>query len=184
MDGTTFSIPTLTTPRLILRAFRADDIAEFAAMNADPGVMRFMGGGATFGRTRSAADSWGNMMMFLGTWALRGYGVFAVEHAATGALVGRIGIIHAYDYPEPELAYTIARPFWGQGLAREGAIAARDWAFAAHALPRLASFINPANAPSRRLAASIGAVNEATIELMSETVEHWVHFAPGRGPIV
>jgi len=37
---TTFSIPTLTTARLWLRAFRAGDLDAYAAMQDDPEVMR------------------------------------------------------------------------------------------------------------------------------------------------
>ena len=34
----------LTTPRLLLRAFRRDDLPHYAALNADPEVVRYLGG--------------------------------------------------------------------------------------------------------------------------------------------
>ena len=37
---TTFEIPTVTTARLRLRAFRAGDLDAYAAMQANPQVMR------------------------------------------------------------------------------------------------------------------------------------------------
>jgi RimJ/RimL family protein N-acetyltransferase len=40
-------------------------------------------------------------------------------------LVGSIGIFQPLDWPEPELAYSLDRPFWGQGFATEAAATAR-----------------------------------------------------------
>jgi hypothetical protein len=34
----------LTTPRLLLRTFRRDDLPLYAALNADPEVARYLGG--------------------------------------------------------------------------------------------------------------------------------------------
>jgi RimJ/RimL family protein N-acetyltransferase len=39
---TAFSIPTVVTARLRLRAFRASDLDAYAAMRADPEVMRHL----------------------------------------------------------------------------------------------------------------------------------------------
>ena len=37
---------TLSTPRLMLRRWREDDIAPMSAINADPQVMRWIGDGS------------------------------------------------------------------------------------------------------------------------------------------
>ena len=42
-DGTV----VLTTPRLLLRTFRRDDLPHYAALNADPEVVRYLGGPLT-----------------------------------------------------------------------------------------------------------------------------------------
>jgi RimJ/RimL family protein N-acetyltransferase len=39
-DGTV----VFTTPRLVLRTFREDDLPTYAALNADPEVARWLGG--------------------------------------------------------------------------------------------------------------------------------------------
>jgi RimJ/RimL family protein N-acetyltransferase len=39
---TTFEIPTLVTARLRLRAFHAGDLDAYAAMQANPEVMRYL----------------------------------------------------------------------------------------------------------------------------------------------
>jgi RimJ/RimL family protein N-acetyltransferase len=158
--ATTFEIPTLRTPRLALRAFRAADIDAWAAMEADPEVRRYRGNNL---RTRN--EAWAAMEASLGQWALRGYGMFVLEYAADGRFAGHAGVLHPAEWPEPEIAYALARDFWGQGLATEAAAAARDWAFARHGFARLASFILPGNAQSIRVAEKLGAVREGMVAL-------------------
>ena len=97
-----FEIPTLRGPRLVLRAFRADDMPAYAAMLGDPAVAQFLG----VGKPRDPAESWEAAARALGQWAMRGYGLFAVEH--DGALVGHAGLLFPPAWPHVELAYAIA----------------------------------------------------------------------------
>lgn len=166
---TRIDIPELRTPRLRLRALRADDLDALAAMQADPEVMRYLG----TGQPRSRAETWDGMARTLGQWALRGTGQFALEHGETGRFVGRAGILHPLDWPEPELAYSLDRPFWGQGLASEAAACVRDWAFATLGLPHLASFILSANAASIAVASRLGAVRAGEVHILGFTAERW-----------
>jgi RimJ/RimL family protein N-acetyltransferase len=175
--STTIEIPALRTSRLLLRAFHAGDLDAYAAMNADPEVRQFLGG-----RVLTQQETWAAMETALGQWALRGYGFFSVE--VGGRFAGRVGVLHPADWPEPELAWGLARPFWGQGLATEAAAAIRDWAFARFALPRLVSFIMPENTRSRRVAEKLGAVREGKVELRGFVADRWVHPAPGTGVVV
>src|SRR5262245_36978224 len=110
---------TLETARLRLRMFRADDFEAYAAMCADAEVMRFLGG-----QPFSRVESWRHLAMILGHWAIRHYGMWAVEERATGVFVGRIGFVDAEGWPGFELGWALARPHWGRGLATEGARAA------------------------------------------------------------
>ncbi|HEY1301676.1 MAG TPA: GNAT family N-acetyltransferase [Stellaceae bacterium] len=90
--------------------------------------------------------------------------------------VGSVGVFHPLDWPEPEIAYSLARPFWGQGFATEAARAARDWFFAHFPPDRVASFIRPDNDASKRVVARLGAVCERTFELRGSSYEYWVHY--------
>ncbi|MDR3529133.1 MAG: GNAT family N-acetyltransferase [Rhodopila sp.] len=170
-------IPTLTTARVVLRSFRASDWDDYARMNADPRVRRWLGGDLL-----SREQAWTQMEAFLGQWALRGYGVFAVE--SEGLFAGRIGILHPADWPEPELAWTLAASFWGRGLATEAAGQVLQWAFANFGWERLVSYIPPDNAKSRRVAEKLGAVREGQIALRGFVADVWAHPAPGHGVIV
>jgi RimJ/RimL family protein N-acetyltransferase len=177
--STVFEIPTLRTDRLVLRAFRASDIDAWAEMEAKPEVRRYRGN-----NPRSRTESWTAMERLLGQWALRGYGLFALELLADGRFAGFTGVLHPADWPEPELAYSLAPSAWGRGYATEAAGAARDWMFAQHQPRRLASFIMPGNAPSVRVAERLGAVREGDLDLRGHPAQSWVHHAPGHRPIV
>ena len=168
-------IPTLATPRLILRALRVDDLDPFAAMNANPEVVRYLG----TGQTGTRAQTWDQMARMLGQWDLRGYGVFAVVEAVSSRFIGRSGILHPLAWPEPELAYGLDQPYWGKGYATESAIAIRDWAFSAFGFAHLASFIRPDNAASAGVLRRMGAVRTGTITLLGGEAERWEHTADG-----
>jgi RimJ/RimL family protein N-acetyltransferase len=167
----TFAIPTITTDRLRLRAFRASDLDAYAAMQANPQVMRFL----VDGRTHTRVEVWRTMATYLGGWPLRGYGMWACETKDGSLFAGSVGIFQPLDWPEPELAYALDQPFWGKGLATEAARAARDWLFASFALERIASFIRPENLASKRVVDRLGAVCEGTVELRGSKMEHWVN---------
>jgi RimJ/RimL family protein N-acetyltransferase len=168
---TTFDIPTVLTARLRLRAFRPGDLDAYATMQANPEVMRYL----VRGRTATPAEVWHTMASSLGGWALRGYGMWACERLTDDVFVGSVGIFQPLDWPEPEIAYSLDRPFWGQGYATEGVGAARDWLFAHFPLSRAASFIRPENVASKRVVERLGAVCERVFELRGVSYEHWVH---------
>jgi RimJ/RimL family protein N-acetyltransferase len=168
---TRFEIPTLTTYRLRLRAFQARDLDAYAAMQANPEVMRYL----VTGRTSTPAEVWRTMATSLGAWALRGYGMWACEKLDDDVFVGSVGIFQPLDWPEPEIAYALDQPFWRQGFATEAAKAARDWLFENFPLTRAASFIRPDNDASKRVAERLGATCERTFDLRGSAYEYWVH---------
>jgi RimJ/RimL family protein N-acetyltransferase len=168
-------VPRLVTGRLVLRGFTEADLDAYAAMQADPEVMRHLGVGPAAGKPRTREESWTGMALLMGQWALKGYGTFAVEDRATGRFLGRAGILDLAGWPEPELAYAFARDAWGQGYATEACRAALDWAWRHMAAERIVSFIKPGNAASERVAARLGAVREGPTELLGVACDLWVH---------
>ena len=56
--------------------------------------------------------------------------------ADTSRFVGMIGIFQPLDRPEPEHAYLLDRPFWGQVFATEAETVARGWLFGHFRLAR------------------------------------------------
>jgi len=175
-------VPVLETERLRLRLSREADFPAYAAMQGDPEVMRFLGGGA--GMTERGA--WHSFAVMVGQWALRGYGMLIVEGRAGQGFIGRVGIYHPESWPGPELAWTLARAHWNKGYATEAAAAFRDWAFATLKMPRLISIIDPANVPSIRVAEKIGETLDREMEIEGKTVRIYAISGPspaarGRG---
>lgn len=169
------TIPTLLTPRLTLRALRADDLDAFAAMQANPAVMKTLGTGVV----RSRAETWDAMARMLGQWALRGYGMFAVTENATGRFIGRAGILHPYEWEEPELAYGLDQPYWGRGYATEAAVILHRWAFLQMHLTSLVSYVMPSNTASRHVLEKLGARLTGRMLLMGTVeAERWQHSTP------
>ncbi|HXA72037.1 MAG TPA: GNAT family N-acetyltransferase [Stellaceae bacterium] len=145
-------IPVLETPRLRLRRPESRDFEAYAALCADPEVMRYIGEAAPLSRRRA----WHAFTGMLGHWALRGYGQFAVESKASAAFLGRVGLYEPDPWPGTEIAWALAREHWGRGFASEAAAAVRNWAFGSLGLARLVSVIIPENRASIRVAEKIG----------------------------
>jgi RimJ/RimL family protein N-acetyltransferase len=145
-------MPGLHTDRLLLRMFREEDLDAYAAICADAEVMRYLGEGKTLTR----GEAWRQMAMILGHWQLRGYGLWAVEERATGALVGRLGFFQPEGWPGFELGWMLRRASWGQGYATEGARRALAHAFTDLGRDRVISLIRPDNRASVRVAARLG----------------------------
>jgi RimJ/RimL family protein N-acetyltransferase len=143
-------IPCLQTERLTLREWRAGDFDTLAGFYADAETMKFLGG------VMERNDAWRALASTIGHWALRGYGTWAVERKADGALMGRVGMIHPEGWPQLEVGWTLGRAYWGQGYASEAAEAALRYAFMTQPVDRIISCIDPENTPSQAVARRIG----------------------------
>jgi RimJ/RimL family protein N-acetyltransferase len=168
------ALPELTTERLVIRGFRLADYEALCVLHADPEVMRYLGDGKPRDRVLTGQQ----MGAWHGCFALRGCGYMAITDRETGALLGRAGINRMEGWPEPELAYTLARSAWGRGIAAEAAWALRDWGWAKLDLPGLVSFIKVGNTASAGVAAKLGAVMTETIIFEGKPTERWEYKRP------
>ena len=150
----------LETERLILRTYRLSDFEDHFKLCADPDVMRYLIGGKPLSRF----EAWRHMAFAVGHWQLQGAGIWVTEEQATGAFVGMIGFWEPAAWPGFELSGHIARRFWGQGYASEGARAAMAYAFNVPGRERLISLVNPANHASIRVVERIGERLEGRID--------------------
>ncbi|HSS49652.1 MAG TPA: GNAT family N-acetyltransferase [Thermoanaerobaculia bacterium] len=156
-----FAIPTLETKRLRLRAFRKSDYEDYAALNADPEVLRHLGGGPEpWDRSRA----WRHMAFLMGHWQLGGAGMWAVEIRETGDFAGMAGFAAPEGWPGFELAGSLVRRFWGRGYATEAGRAALDYAFTVLEKDHVISLIYPENRASIRAAERIGETLEGRIQ--------------------
>lgn len=146
--------PTLTTARLVLRPWRDEDLAPFAALNADPRVMAFFPG--TLNRTASDALA----ARIRDHFDRHGFGVWAVDAPGVAAFVGFVGLarptFQAPFMPCVEIAWRLAAEHWGRGYATEAARAALAFGFDALGLDEIVSFTVRDNLPSRRVMERLG----------------------------
>ncbi|SHG93389.1 GNAT family N-acetyltransferase [Ferrimonas marina] len=141
----------LETERLRLRQWQHTDFEAYAALCADPEVMRYLGGDVM-----SREDAWRHLAMIAGHWSLLGFGHWAVEHKASGHCIGRVGFLQPQGWPGFELGWTIAPAYQRQGLAFEAASAALKWGFGHTDRQQIISIIHPDNRASKALAMKLG----------------------------
>ena len=76
------------TPRLLLRRFTSRDLDDFALINADPEVMRYIGGG----NPQSKAQTQMRLNAILDHWEQHGFGLWAAVDKSSSALIGFCGV--------------------------------------------------------------------------------------------
>lgn len=144
----------LETPRLVLRHQAPADLDDLWALYCDPEITKYIPDAP---RTRDEAREELE-------WHMNGHprnpdlGLWATIYKESGKFIGRCGLLpwSIDGQQEVEVAYTIARTYWGQGLATEAAEAILQYGFRQLNLPRLVSLIEPENAASQRVAEKIG----------------------------
>lgn len=148
----------LRTKRLILRKWTASDREPFAQMNADPLVTEYLSGTLT----REASDALADRIE--GHFLRRNFGLCAAELSdrsqEDGTFIGFIGLaVPAFEAaftPCVEIGWRLAAPYWGRGLATEGAAEIARHAFEELGLASLVSLTAIGNARSRRVMEKIG----------------------------
>lgn len=148
--------PVIETERLRLRGHALPDFEASAAMWADAGVTRFIGG-----KPSSREDSWRRFQTYVGHWALLGHGFWLIEEKASGRFIGEGGfgtfkreIEPVFDAPEQ--GWALSPTAHGRGYAREAMQAAIAWGEQHFGRSDFVCLIAPENAPSLRLAEKLG----------------------------
>ena len=146
--------PVLTSERLLLRRWSHVDAAPFAAMNADPEVMRYF----VAPLDRAASD--GLMRRIEEQFDRCGYGLWALEERETSELLGFTGLIEqtfeAHFTPAVEIGWRLRRSAWGHGFATEAARVALAYAFGPADLTEVVSMTTRTNAASQAVMKRLG----------------------------
>ena len=159
---------SISTDRMVLRTPEEDDFEAVAAFMSSNRA-KFVGGPRP-----DRHDMWRGFLGQMGHWGLRGYGLFTLTQG--GRVVGRVGLLNHLMWEEPELTcHIFDEALEGQGLATEALRAARLWAWEAHGMNRLASFVHPANGAAQGVMLKLGAVPEKETLLLGAKVQLWRH---------
>lgn len=153
------------TPRLALRVWQARHVAPFAALNADPAVMRH------FPSTQDAASTAATVRHWQAEFAERGWSNWAVERRDTGEFLGFVGLTvprRALPFmPCVEVGWRLHRGAWGRGYATEAGRAALAVAFERLGLDEVVSFTAVLNTPSIAVMRRLG---------MQPSADAWASF--------
>jgi RimJ/RimL family protein N-acetyltransferase len=141
------------TERLILRHATADDAGFVLRLLNEPSFLRFIGDRGV--RTLDDARRY-IAERFTGSYERHGFGMWVVERPDTAGPLGISGIVRRDTLPGPDIGFAFLPEHWGRGYALESALAVRDHAMGALALPRLLAIANPDNAPSIRVLERLG----------------------------
>jgi ribosomal-protein-alanine N-acetyltransferase len=142
----------IDTERLLLRRLTLADLDDMAQLYADPEVMRFFSG------TRTRQQTLDHLLLAQQCYEQYGYYLWATIHKADDRFIGRCGLLPQMidGRQEVEVAYMLARPYWGQGLGTEAACAIKEYGFERYPFARLISLIDPDNLASIRVAEKNG----------------------------
>ncbi len=148
----------LQTQRLILRNWQQSDLEPFAQMNADAEVMKY------FPATLSRSESDALVERIENHHRVHRFGLWAVEERSTGAFIGFIGLnvptFEAHFTPTVEIGWRLAKAFWGQGYATEGARSAIDYGFEVIGLTEIVSFTAQLNLRSIAVMERLGMTHQ------------------------
>jgi RimJ/RimL family protein N-acetyltransferase len=166
-------LPVLETDRCLLRAPVLEDAAAWIEIMV-PDAEGHLGG------PHDAEGAFREFAATVGTWLLRGHGLWTVTDRA-GAVLGFVLVGFEPGDAEPELGFLFRATARGHGYALEAAAAARDHALGPLGLPGLVSYVAPGNVASRRLAGRLGARLEgaAAWDTDPEPAEIWRHAPQG-----
>ena len=143
----------------MLRQWREADLEPFAALSADPEVMRY------FPAALTRAESDARAECARAEIAEQGWGFWALELAQPATLIGMVGLaeldFEAHFTPAVEVGWRLAREHWGNGYATESARAALDFGFEELGLDEIVSFTTVANERSLRVMQRLGMTHDA-----------------------
>jgi RimJ/RimL family protein N-acetyltransferase len=125
----------IETERLELRPLTMDDLDALALIYRDPEVRKYFPEGTlTYEQTREELE-W-IIGVYYGQY---GFGLWATTHKQTNELTGRCGLLPwtIDGRSEVEVAYLLAKAYWGQGLGTEAARAILAYGFEQLHLSRL-----------------------------------------------
>jgi RimJ/RimL family protein N-acetyltransferase len=139
----------LRTSRLLLRPWRDEDIAPFVEMSSDRIVMKYL---------PPAEEAW--VARARAHWEEHGFGQWVVKIPGEASFIGVVGLsvvsFEAPFTPAIDVAWRLARAYWGQGYATEAARAALDYGFEELGLSEIVALTVPANQGSRRVMERLG----------------------------
>ena len=154
------TIPILTTPRLILRQSTLDDVDDIFRTASDPEIHKFDSDPPMQDRSEAV-----NLVQQMLEWFSEKKAIsWGIELKSAGHTVGGVGL-YFWDkvYYKADLGYTVARPYWRQGIATEALRAVIAFGFECMGLHRINVDTRMDNTASVLLMAKLGFKHEGVV---------------------
>lgn len=146
------TIPTLHTPRLVLRALLPEDAPALFQIHQAEGMLQYF--------PNPAPPPLERIERFITSqqahWEEYGYGHWAVTLPGQPDLIGWAGLQYLPETNETEVAYLLDRTQWGKGYATEAAREAIQFGFERFDFPEIIALVHPENTRSLQVAARCG----------------------------
>lgn len=160
------------TGRLILRTWNREDGAEFVRHLNTPAVMRWLGGVQDDDHYADAFERLDGYQRDFG------HTFWVVERRQDSALLGFCGLKRV-NAPgagsiggDFEIGWRLREDTWGQGFAKEAAIASLDLAFDRFAAPHVIALTVPGNAASAGLMKRLGMGRREELDFIDTRYAH------------
>ncbi len=149
------SIPTLTTPRLVLRPFVPADIGELSALHAEESFWWY-----PLRRAMSKEETGEFLQRVRARYDSDGFGIEALIDRVSGVMIGWAGLAVPHFLPSilpaVEVGWRLGGSWHGRGLATEAGAAAVAFGFTTGGLSRIVSIYEPENVDSGRVMDRLG----------------------------
>jgi [ribosomal protein S5]-alanine N-acetyltransferase len=153
------SIPDLVTERLRLRAPLPRDATALLALIGDPEVTKY----TNVVTITTLEEAQAVLERLDQRYAARDMIRWAIEFVEHKEMIGTIGLLRFdFEHRHAELAYDIARRWWGRGLTPEAARTVIRYGFSVLGLHRIEAGVLPENDASVRVLQKLGFVEEGT----------------------
>ena len=137
----------LLSERLSLRRFTLADLPLLTGLNADPEVMRYLGGVNSPQQTRTMLE--GRIIAYYS--AHPGLGVWATLLRGSGECVGFHLLNHIQGESRIQVGYRLFRRHWGQGYATEMSLALLRYGYTQLGLPTIVAIADLENRASQQV---------------------------------
>ena len=142
----------LTTDRLGLRRFTAEDVDWLVDLYSDPDVTRYLGGTKDRGRTEELMR--GRILQYYDQHP--GLGIWMTVDRASGSAVGFHLLNHIQGESIVQVGFALVKTAWGRGFGTEMASAVLRYGFVNLAMPRIVGMASLGNHASQHVLQKIG----------------------------
>jgi RimJ/RimL family protein N-acetyltransferase len=139
----------LETKRLIIEHFTYADIHMWASIEADPLVRKFVDG-----KCLSREEAGHYVKMSMDSYAVNGFGRFAVRSKTSKRLIGMCGFLRQDE--EIDFGYRYSAETWGKGIGYEAANKVLNYGLEHLKLKKICAGVAIENIPSIKILEKLG----------------------------